>query len=253
MTRRTFGARFAPRLDGFVRIVHPFPSVLDAVAAASIALVAGAEPRIAARLALAMLCFQFAVGVTNDLADLPSDRLAHPSKPLVTGALASREALGIFILALSVAVVVAASVGIGPLAIGLVGFADGLLYDLRLKGTPFAWLAFAAGVGLLPAYAWFGATNGLPPTLLGVAGMAVLAGAALAFANALADLEKDAAAGTRTVATMLGRDRTLALDVCLVAVLQGVVLATTFLSGPEAAPIAVEVAGACIGWAGLRL
>jgi 4-hydroxybenzoate polyprenyltransferase len=253
VTPRGFGARFAWRLAGSLRIVHPFPSALDGVAVASIALVAGAEPGTAARLALAMLCFQFAIGVTNDLADMPSDRLTHPGKPLVSGALAPGEALGVLILALSVAVVVAASVGLGALAIGLVGLADGLLYDLRLKNTPFAWLAFAAGVGLLPVYAWFGATNGLPPALVGVAGMAILAGAALAFANALADLERDAAAGTRTVATMLGRDRTVAVDVGLVALLQGVVVATSVLSGPEPAQIAAEVAGACIGWAGLRV
>ncbi len=241
------------RLNGFLRVVHPFPSALDAATAAAIALVAGAEPAVAARLAVAMLGFQFAIGVTNDLADAPSDRLTHPRKPLATGVLSSRDAEGVLIVALSVGIIGAASVGIGPLTIGLVGFADGLLYDLRLKGTPFAWLAFAVGVGLLPVYAWWGATGGLPLALLGVAAMAVFAGAALALANALADLEKDAEAGTATVATMLGRVRTLASDICLLVSLQVVVLATSLLSGPDVAAIATELAGAGLAWAGLLL
>jgi 4-hydroxybenzoate polyprenyltransferase len=243
----------APRLKGFLRVVHPFPSALDAVAAGSIALVAGGEPSVAVRLALAMLGFQFAIGVTNDLADAPLDRLTHPRKPLASGALSSREAFAVLSAALSVGIVTAGSVGLGPLVIGLVGFADGLLYNLRLKGTPFAWLAFAAGVGLLPVYAWLGATGRLPQALLGVAAMAVVAGAALALANALADLEKDAEAGNPTVATMLGRDRTLASDVGLVAILQVVVVATSVLSGPDLPAIATEIAGAVISWIGLRL
>lgn len=243
----------APRLNGFLRIVHPFPSALDAVAATAIALVAGAEPALAARLAVAMLGFQFAIGVTNDLADAPSDRVSHPRKPLATGVLSSRDAAGVLVVVLSVGIAGAASVGIGPLMIGLVGFADGLLYDLRLKGTPFAWLAFAVGVGLLPVYAWLGATGDLPPALLGVATMAVFAGAALALANALADLETDARAGTATVATILGRDRALASDIGLIGCLQGVVLATSFLSGADIAAIATELAGAGLAWAGLRL
>jgi 4-hydroxybenzoate polyprenyltransferase len=240
-------------LVGFLRVVHPFPSALDALAAAAIALLAGAEPAVAARLAAAMLGFQFAIGVTNDIADASSDRLAHPEKPLASGALSSRDAAGVLVLALAAGIIGAASVGVGPLAIGLLGLADGLLYDLRLKGTPFAWLAFAVGVGLLPVYAWFGATGSLPPALLGVAAMAVVAGAALALANALADLAKDAEAGYATVATMLGRRLILVVDTCLFVSLQGVVLTTSFLSGSAVAPIATELAGSGLAWVGLLL
>jgi 4-hydroxybenzoate polyprenyltransferase len=200
-----------------------------------------------------MLGFQFSIGVANDLADATSDKLTHPSKPLVTGTVTPRQAGGILAIAVCVGIVGAGSVGIGPLTIGLVGLADGLLYDLRLKGTPFAWLAFAAGVGLLPVYAWLGATGGLPPALLGVATMAVLAGAALALANALADLEKDLEAGWATVATTLGRDKTLLSDACLVFLLQGVVLASSIVGDRDTGAIATELAGVAVGWAGLVL
>jgi len=240
-------------MGGILRVVHPFPSALDAVAAAAIALVAGAEPTVAARLGLGMLGFQFTIGVANDLADEPSDRRTHPRKPLAAGMLVRREAAGVLFVALSFGLLAAASVGIAPLAIGLVGLADGLLYDLRLKGTPFAWLAFAAGVGLLPVYAWWGATGGISPALLGVAAMAVVAGAALALANALADFDKDERVGVGTVATLLGRDRTIALDVGLLVSLQMVVLSTSLLTGPDLAPISAEIAGAALAWMGLRL
>jgi len=73
---------------GFGHLVHPFPSTLDAVAAGAIALIAGANPSVAARLTFGMLGLQFAIGTVNDLADAPRDRLSRPrsrSRPAWSG------------------------------------------------------------------------------------------------------------------------------------------------------------------------
>ena len=89
-------------------------------------------------------------------------------------------------------------------ALAVVVLAIGYGYDLVAKGTAWSWLPFAVGIPILPVYGWFGAAGTLPSFFVALVPMAVLAGAALAIANARADLERDRAAGTVSVATRLG-------------------------------------------------
>jgi 4-hydroxybenzoate polyprenyltransferase len=89
--------------------------------------------------------------------------------------------------------------------------------------------------------------------LWGVVAMAVLAGLTLALANALADLEKDRRSGVRSVATALGRGRTLALDAALALALQMIALATSLALGADPRALAVVLAGAGLGWIGVGL
>jgi 4-hydroxybenzoate polyprenyltransferase len=238
---------------GLARVVHPFPSALDATAAIAIALIAGAGLSTAVRLGLGMLFLQFAIGIANDLADAPADALGKPAKPLPAGLLTRRQAGIALLVAGPAGLTSAASVGVVALAIGLLGLADGLLYDLRLKDTALSWAPFAAGVGLLPVYGWWGATGSWPVALWGVAAMAVLVGVTLALANALADLEKDRRSKVRSVATALGRGRTLALDAALMLAIQIIALATTMTLGAGIWVLAVGSAGACLGWLGVGL
>ncbi len=220
----------------------------------AIALIAGADPSIAVRLGLGMLFLQFAIGIANDLADAPADALGKPGKPLPAGLLGPRQA-GVALCAVGAAgLLSAASVGVAALAVGVLGLADGLLYDLRLKGTVLSWVPFAVGVGLLPVYGWGGATGSWPVALWGVAAMALLAGIALALANSLADLEKDSRSGVRSVATALGRERTLVLDAALVLAIQVIVLATSAALGAGSGPVvALGLVGVCLGWLGVGL
>jgi 4-hydroxybenzoate polyprenyltransferase len=241
------------RLAGLYRVVHPFPSALDAVAAAAIALIAGADVSVAARLGLGMLGLQFAIGSANDIADASRDRLNRPAKPIPAGFVGPRQAVGVFFVAASAGLACAASVGLTPLAVGIIGLADGLLYDLRLKSTIFSWLPFAAGVGLLPVYAWLGATGTIPVAFRAIVPMAVLAGAVLAVANALADMERDRQGGVVSIATILGRRRSIAANVVGVALLQIVVVVSSAYAGFAGATISAELAGATLGWVGLAM
>jgi 4-hydroxybenzoate polyprenyltransferase len=238
---------------GLARVVHPFPSALDATAAIAIALIAGAGLFTAVRLGLGMLFLQFAIGIANDLADAPADALGKPNKPLPAGLLTRRQAVLALLVAGAAGLASAATVGVAALAVGVLGLADGLLYDLRLKGTALSWAPFAAGVGLLPVYGWWGVTGSWPVALWGVAAMAVLVGVALALANALADLERDGRSKVRSVATALGRGRTLALDAALMLAIQIIALATAVTLGAGTWALAVGSAGACLGWLGVGL
>ena len=238
---------------GLLRVVHPFPSALDALAAIAIALIAGAPVGLALRLGLGMLGLQFAIGAANDLADAASDDVAKPGKPIPAGVLSRSAAAGACVAAAGLGLLAAATVGAGVLAVGVLGLADGLVYDLRRKGTPLAWAAFAAGVGLLPLYAWLGARGSVPAAFLGVVVLAFLAGATLALANAYADLERDRRSGTVSAATILGARRTLVANAFLLASIQIVVVATTLATMGATPLLAAEAGGCGLGWVGLGL
>lgn len=239
------------RLVGLCRLVHPFPSLLDAAATGVVALIAGADAAVAGRLALGMLGLQFAIGAANDLADARLDRLSRPSKPLPSGLVGPRQALAVSVVAAIVGLASAASVGLAPFAVGVVGLADGLVYDLRLKGTVFSWLPFAAGVALLPVYAWLGATGILPVAFWGIIPMALLAGAVLAVANALADVEHDRQAGVTSIATALGRNRAVAAQGAGLLILQLTVVTSSVAAGLVAAALPALAVGTTLGWVGL--
>jgi 4-hydroxybenzoate polyprenyltransferase len=240
---------------GFVRptqVVHPFPSVLDAVAVAIIVLIAGAQVGLALRLALGMLFLQFSIGAANDFADAALDGLVRPDKPIPAG-LPSRAAAAISVAAAGLGLLVTATVGAGALAVGVVGLADGLVYDLRLKGTPLAWVPFAMGVGLLPLYAWLGARGIVPPAFAAVVVLAVIAGASLALANAYVDLGRDRLSGVVSVATYLGAGRTLLANAALLAAIDVVAVVSTLAIAGATPLLLVEACGCGLGWAGLGL
>jgi 4-hydroxybenzoate polyprenyltransferase len=202
-------------VTGLARLVHPFPSALDAAVTLALALLAGASAGRAALLGASMLAIQFSIGVFNDVLDAPADAIARRSKPIADGRVAARTALGVGsgcgLLGLALA-------GLAGPATGLVacaGYGIGLAYDVRLKASPWSWLPYAAGIPLLPVFAWVGATGDLPAPILVLAGLAVLGGTSLAIANSLADAGRDAASRTRTVATALGQARALRLGAML--------------------------------------
>jgi 1,4-dihydroxy-2-naphthoate octaprenyltransferase len=223
------------------------------VAAVVTASIAGAQAGVALRLGLGMLGLQFAIGAANDLSDTPSDAVAKPGKPIPAGLVSARAAAIVCLGSAGLGLVAAATVGVGALAIGFAGLADGLAYDLRLKGTPMAPLAFAAGVGLLPLYAWWGARGSVPDALFGVAIVAVCAGASLALANAYADIERDRKSGIASVATVLGPRRTLWINAALLALVQVVAAGTTLATAGATPLLAVEACGCGLGWLGLGL
>jgi len=83
--------------------------------------------------------------------------------------------------------------------------------------------------------------------------MAVLAGVTLALANALADLEKDRLSEVGSVATALGRSRTLVLDAAIMLAIQAIALATAISLGAGAWSLAASSVGVCLGWLGVGL
>ena len=198
-----------------IRLAHPFPSLLDGIVVAAVAVAAGATPARAVALGISMTALQTSIGALNDLHDAADDAGRKPGKPIPAGLVGRGAARGIVAVGALAGAALAGATDLRVGALALVVLLIGYGYDLLAKGTAWSWLPFAVGIPLLPVYGWLGAVGALPTFFLALIPMAVLAGAALAMANARADLERDEAAGTVSVATRLGLEGSWRLHAAL--------------------------------------
>lgn len=242
------------RLLTIVRLVHPFPSLLDGLVVVVVALAAGATFGDALTLGVSMTLLQFAIGTLNDLVDAPRDRGHRTGKPIADGLIPERIALVVFGACALGGLVAALRFGPGLWLVGAVGFAIGVWYDTRAKGTRLSWLPMALGVPLLPVFGWYGATGGLPSAFVFVVPAAALAGMALAIANAAVDIERDRAAGTASLAVSLGPMRATLLALGLECLVGGLAIVSCVRLGASgiwleaaAAMAVVPVLGALLG------
>ena len=183
-----------------------------------------------------MTALQVSIGSLNDIVDAPRDSGRVPAKPIPGGLVSPAEARAVAVGGAAVGLVLAAASGTATVALAVVVLAIGYAYDLVFKGTAWSWLPFALGIPLLPVYGWLGAAGGMPASFAILLPVAVIAGAALAIANARADVERDEAAGVDSVATRLGTGRAWLVHAGLLGIV--VVLAILTLVAQDAAPLA---------------
>ena len=200
-----------------------------------------------------MTLLQLGIGTVNDVVDAPADAGVKPGKPIPAGIVAAGAArslaLGCFAAGLALAWSVAPLVG----TLALVVVAIGLVYDLRLKGTAWSWLPFAAGIPLLPVFGWLGATGGLPSWFLVLVPAAVEAGAALAIGNSIVDVDRDRAAGRTSVAAALGRRTAGRLAMGLLVVVWVLDGGSLIGGGASLGPALVSVAAVAAALASARI
>ncbi len=237
------------RLISALRLVHPFPSLLNSALVLGLALVAGDDPARSVLLAAGMLGLQFCIGTVNDLYDERVDRVAKPWKPIAAGVVSRRAAWAVAVVAGGGGLAAAtAAAGGATLAMAAAMLACGLVYDARLKPTVWAWTCFSAAFAILPLYAWYGVTGQLPPRSEFLLPLAALAGPVIQLSNGLADLERDAAAGLPTLAARLGRRSALLLIGLLLVVIHGLAwLALTRATVAALTPVAGASALALLG------
>jgi len=221
------------------RACHPGPTVAVTAFAAAVAAGAGATPARTVMVAAAVLAGQLSVGWSNDWLDAARDlAVGRRDKPVVTGRLSPatlRVAAG---AALAACVVLSFALGWRAAGVHLVAVAGAWSYNLGLKATAWSWVPYLMSFGLLPGVATFALPNHVPPPW-----WVVLAGALLGvgahLANALPDLEDDAATGVRGLPHRLGRAMS---SVGAAVVLLGGTLAVVI--GPPGAPSAGAWLGA---------
>ncbi len=239
------------RLVSALRLVHPFPSFLNSALVFGLAALAGGGFERVTLLAAGMLGLQFCIGAVNDVVDEPLDRAAKPWKPIAAGIVSRRTASEVALVAGGGGLVFAAvAAGIPSLAMAGAMLACGLVYDLWLKPTAWAWLAFSVAFAILPVYAWHGAAGQLPPRPEFLLPLAALAGPLIQLSNGLADLERDAATGLRTLATRLGRRTSIVVMAAILIVIHGLAWATLMgVSAVTFLPVGAATAVAILGLA----
>lgn len=202
------------------RVIHPFPTLANVVATALFALVAARgwpDGGRLARLLVAMLCIQSAIGAANDAADVELDRAAKPYKPIVAGALSRRSAWLVAAAAAALACVTALSLGVGSWALAMAGLACGLAYDLGLKRTAWSVATYIVALPLLPLWVWT-ALGRFSSALLWAYPLGALLGVSLYLGNTAPDVAADARAGIYGAAHRLGeRGAVLGSRLALVA------------------------------------
>jgi geranylgeranylglycerol-phosphate geranylgeranyltransferase len=244
------------RFKAWLFLTHPGPSLLvTVVVVAAAGLLDRRMPglRSAAGLVLVMLPAQLGIGALNDWADAPSDAVSKPFKPLARGLVGRTSAAlfagTMFVLSLGAA----AWLGRDVLLVDLLGLAAGIAYDLALKRTPLAVLAWWAGFTAVPLLAMVmtgrlrGGVAALP--------LAGLTAVALLLANGLPDSAADSAAGARTLPAVLGdaASRAVMAAAMLAAAVYVLALARPLRQdGLAVLAAAALAAGASLGAAGPR-
>lgn len=191
--------RVTPR--GAWTLLRPGNAVMSAVGVGVGALVAGgpgvfaAHPVAVAAGAVAAFTFTGAGNAANDVRDVAIDRVAHPERPLVTGAVGMRAglALTLALYALSAA----AALVVGPRALALVVGALVLMeaYERGLKARGLPGNAVVGALAGAPFVMGGLAARALPLTVLTLAGLAALATVGREVLKDVEDHAADAAGG----------------------------------------------------------
>ena len=200
-----------------------------------------------------MTALQFGIGATNDIVDAPRDAGHKPGKPIASGLIAPPVAVAVSIAAFGSGLVLASVSGAPMAALALAVIGIGLAYDFLLKGTAWSWLPFAVGIPILPVFGWLGASGTLPLIFGVLVPIAVAAGAALAIANSLADVERDRAVGTASIATTLGPGRAWAVQATLIGIVVVAALASASFIGASAGRVLLVAAAGSVPIAGVAL
>jgi 4-hydroxybenzoate polyprenyltransferase len=245
----------APRiaLAGLIRLIHPFPIVLDGFVSGAVAWLAGGDASTAIRLGVAMVALQASIGALNDLVDAPLDAGRKPAKPIPAGLISPARARIVVVGSAGLGLALTLPSGPGPVALAVLGLAIGYGYDLVAKGTAWSWVPFALGIPLLPVFGWFGVAGTLPAPFAIVLPTAVVAGAALAIANSLADVERDRAAGVTSVAIWLGPRYAWVTGALLLLIVSIVAIGSLWLGGAATPAIVAAIVDTSIMLAGVSL
>lgn len=163
-----------------------------------------------ARLLLAMLGGQLAIGAVNELVDAELDAASKPRKPIPAGIISSTAARTLVVLSLIAMAGFSASFGALSLLLCSLGTGAGLVYDIWLKRTLLSWLPYLVALPLIPIWVW-AAVDTFMPGLLILYPLGAVAVIGVHLSQALPDTEADRRAGIRSISSVLGQRRSLVL------------------------------------------
>lgn len=228
--KRAKNAPLPPAIVSAARVVHPFPSLLVTAVTVAISLLAIQDPETSTvvLLGVGMLCFQFAIGLANDVVDAQEDAKTKPWKAIPRGIVSRRAAMfGVAGLA-GAGLLVTSGLPFVAWLIGMAGLACGLVYDVQLKRTAISWVPLAIALPLVPVWV-FTAFEAWDHLLWWAFPLGALLGLALHLANQLPDLEAERDA--KGTAHRLGARRTFRGAVGVFGVAGGLACVVLLLAG----------------------
>lgn len=226
-----------------MRLLHPFPSLLVAGLTAALVPFADADANVALYLVLGlgMLCYQFSVGVANDVVDAADDAITKPWKPVARGAISRRAATLLAAGLAGAGMLITSGLDLGPWLIGVAGLGCGLAYDVQLKRTPLSWLPWAIAFPLIPLWVYT-AADAWDALLWWTLPLGALLASALYFANQAPGAAEEGELGVRGMAQSLGERRSLALAVGLYGIVCSMAVTVLLVVAQEQAFLAAAAA-----------
>jgi len=232
-----------------LRVIHPAPALAVVLLSGALAAILASQrggPIDAGLVLLTVLSIagsQVFTGATNDLADRDRDAALRPEKPIPSGDLSVNTALWVASIGLGVQLAASLRLGVLPLALGAIATASALAYNLALSRTPASVIPYLISFGVLPL--WIAAGIGVPAERVLAAALLVtpFAGAAH-LANTARDFDADAASGSRSLAQVLGRERSRHIAF-VAAMAVGIGVGVALLAGGRLTPpvVALGLAG----------
>lgn len=216
---------------GFLLLSHPIPVLFHIIAVSIFALIAAWPHFVWSVIVLviaAHAAMQISIAMLNDYCDREHDAKGKPEKPIPRGLILPREALIAGLSMIVIMVVLLIPLPRLAFIVSICYLALGQAYNLGLKSTPLSGIVFALAMPLIPLYAFAGVGH-IPSIIYWFVPAGFLLGIALNLANALTDLEEDAALGLRTLAVVLGVARSFAVCdsmIALCAVMVGILTIT---------------------------
>lgn len=191
--------------------------------------------------AVASLAVASGANALNDFFDRGIDRTNRPGRPIPSGRVSPRVALGIAWGALGTGLAVAWAVGPWALGLAVSWVALVVLYCARLKGVAFVGNAVVALVAS-SAFVMGAASQERAAASLIPLALAFLYHLAREIVKDVEDLEGDAASGAATLAVRLGAERSMAIARAVLVALV-ILTAAPYALGVYGAGYAVVVAG----------
>ncbi len=150
------------------------------------------------------------VGMTNDYLDRALDAQAQTWKPIARGLVKPNEARALIIASFALMFIFALTLGPLGFALAMLGTLAGQIYNFRLRGTRYSWVAYVMGFAVLPFFIW-DAVNAFSFERLLIIPVGIPLIFAAHLAQTLPDVESDRALGVFGFAASLGRERAAVL------------------------------------------
>lgn len=194
-----------PRALALLAAAHGGPALAVTAITGLLTLRGGLHPLDAAAVTAAVFAGQLTIGWGNDLLDLSRDRaVGRTDKPLAVGSLPARWVARALVMAALASLVLSSIAGWRSALVNVVlATGAGHAYNFGLKATPWSWVPYACGFGMLPSVITLAASPPhWAPWWMTAAGATLGVGAHLL--NVLPDLADDEATGVRGLPHRIG-------------------------------------------------